>query len=283
MPERLVHAALIALSASSAVLAPASAHAAAWQLGFSAERGTPGGYVQVRENQIDGTPLQLRSNLGVTSATNLRLSAVHSFGRDGLLHLALSSTTLDGTATLGQTAYFNGTTLAPGPISSDTHFPDYLRLQADYRYRVTGFGHGGRLWLSAGLAFVSLNFRIAATVAPGSIGHETKEDFNTQELPIPVFGIHLSYPLGAALSLYAGFQGGHLPWTNSLRREGGMVQLTQTNEDAVFGLRYRFARTWSARLYLYDYRYQQNERSAEDGNYVQINQHGIGLAIARGF
>lgn len=267
----------------AAAAAAGSAHAAAWRVGFSAEAGTPGGYVQVRENQIQGTPLHLRSDLGVTRANNLELSAVRSLGGDGAVHLGLASTTLDGTATLEQSAYFNGTTLAPGPISSDTHFPDYLRLNAAYWYRIADFGHGGRVWLSAGLTFVSLNFRIAAAVAPGSVGHETKEDFNTQELPIPVFGLHLSYPLSGALTVYAGFQGGHLPWTNSLRREGGMVQLTQTNQDAVLGLGYRFAGAWSARLYLYSYDYRQNERSGEDGNYVQINQHGVGLGIARRF
>lgn len=282
MPDRPAFL-LVTAAVSAATVLAGNAYASSWQVGFSAATGTPGGYVQVRENQIDGTPLRLRSNLGVTTVDNLQLSAEHTLGDKGSLHLSLSSVTLDGSGTLGRTAYFNGATLAPGPISGDTHFPDYLRLSADYRYRIAGFGHGGRLWLSAGLTFVSLNFRIAATVAPGSVGHETKEDFNTQELPIPVFGVHLSYPLTSALSLYAGFQGGHLPWTNSLRREGGMVQLTQTNEDTVLGLRYRFAGAWIARLYLYNYDYQQNERSAEDGNYVQINQHGVGLGISRRF
>lgn len=273
---------LIAVAAIAGLVPPA-AHATAWKVGFSAESGTPGGYVEVRENQIEGTPLQLRSDLGVATVHNLKLEATRRLGVAGVLHLGLASTTLDGTGTLNRTAYFNGTTLAPGPISSDTHFPDFLRFQADYWHRIARFGHGGRLWLSAGLTFVSLNFRISATVAQGSVGHETKEDFNTQELPVPIFGIHVRYPLTGALALFADFQGGHLPWTNSLRREGGMVQVTQTNEDAVLGLGYRFSGHWIARLYLYSDRYQQNERSAEDGNYVQINQHGIGLGIARRF
>ncbi len=274
---------ILAVAAMSMVAGAAHAQGQAWQVGFSAESGVPGGYVQVRENAIDGTPLHLRTDLGVTHATTLRLSAVHRLGARGALHLSLSGTDLRGATNLTGTAYFNGTTLAPGPISSETGYLDNLWLQAAYWYRATRFGNGGQLWVSGGFTFVSLNFRIGAQIAPSSVGHETKEDFNTQELPIPVFGIHLSYPFTRALSVFAGFTSGHLPWTNSLRREGGMVQLTQTNEDAILGLHYRFTGMWSARIYLYSRRYQQNERSAEDGNYVRINEHGIGLGIVGHF
>lgn len=258
--------------------AGASAHAA-WKVGLGAEAGTPGGHVQVRENAIAGTPLHLRRDLGISRAYTLRLSAVHPFGRSSALHLWLSTTRLTGSSSLLKTAYFNGVTLAPGPISSDTNFEDYWRLQAGYWRRLAAFPGGGGLWLSGGLTFVSLNFKINARIASGSAGHETKEDFNTQELPVPVFGIHIRYPLAFGLALFGGVSGGHLPWTNSLRREGGMVQVTQTNEDAVFGLGYRFSGGFGARLYLFDRRYWQDERSAEDGNYVRINQHGAGLKL----
>lgn len=258
--------------------ASVSAHAA-WKVGIGVEAGTPGGYVQVRENAIEGTPLHLRSDLGVSTGYSLRFSAIHPFGGNNALHLWLSATRLIGSSTLSRTAYFNGVTLAPGPISSDTNFQDYWRLQASYWRRLVTFPGGGGLWLSGGLTFVSLNFKINARIAPGSVGHETKEDFNTQELPVPVFGFHVRYPLAPGFALFGGVSGGHLPWTNSLRREGGMVQVTQTNEDAVLGLGYAFSAGWSARLYLFDRRYWQDERSAEDGNYVRINQHGVGLEL----
>lgn len=260
-----------------------SARAASWQLSLAAELGTPSGYVQVRENKIAGTPLGLRGDLGVSTTYNLRLSAIRSFGRVSALHLWLGATQLTGSSRLLQRAYFNGVTLAPGPISSDTRFQDFWRLQATYWRKIVGFAGSGGLWLSAGLSFVSLNFRINAKIASDSTGHETKEDFNTQELPIPIFGIHIRYPLADGFSLFADLDGGHLPWTNSLRREGGMVQLTQTNTDALLGLRYRSSGAWLVRAYLFDYRYWQNERSAEDGNFVRINQHGVGLSVGYRF
>lgn len=251
----------------------------AWKVGFDAESGTPSGFVQVRENHILGTRLPFRSALGVSRVTSLRVNAIRRLGPRSLLSFWLSGTQITGSETLTHTAYFNGTTLEPGPISSDTHFLDNWRFTATYWYRIAGFGSGSTLWLSGGLTYVGLNYKVGARIAPGSIGHETQEDFITQELPIPIFGIHLYYPLHGGLSLFGDFEGGHLPWTNSLRREGGMVQLTQTNEDADLGLRYRFDETWSVRLYLYDRYFMQNERSGEDGNYIRLGEHGVGIGF----
>lgn len=254
-----------------------------WAVGFSAESGTPSGFVQVRENRIVGTRLPFRSALGVSRITTLRMIARRRLGPKSLLKLSLSGTQITGVGTLSRTAYFNGTTLQPGPISSDTHFLDNWRLTAAYWYRVLGFGPEGGLWLSGGLTYVGLNFKIGAGVAPGSVGHETKEDFITQELPIPVFGIHLDYPLHGPISLFADFEDGHIPWTNSLRWEGGMVQLTQTNQDADLGLRFRMGHSWSVRLYAYDRYFMQNERSGEDGNFIRLDEHGIGLRFVDRF
>lgn len=271
----LVAAAILGVTAGSA---HAKSHI--WQVGLAAADGTPSGVVQVRENRIEGTRLDLRNTLGVSHVTSLRLSAIHRLGSRSELHLWLSITQLDGSGVLTDTAYFNGATLSPGPVSSNTHYLDDWRLTADYWRRVLRFRSGGGLWLSGGLTYVGLNFKIGARVTVGSTGHETKEDFITQELPVPIVGIHLRYPICAGLSLFGGIQGGHLPWTNSLRREGGMVQVTQTNEDADVGVSYQFSETWSAQLYVFDRRYMQNERSSEDGNFIRLNVHGIGIALA---
>lgn len=274
----LLTVAIIAMAAGAACARPS-----AWKIGFAAEAGTPSGFVQVRENQIVGTRLPFRSTLGVSRVTGLRVSAVHRLGPRGLLHLWLSGTQITGSGTLTHTAYFNGVTLEPGPVSSNTHFLDDWRLTAAYWYRTVAFGSDGGLWLSGGLTYVGLNFKIGARIAPNSVGHETKEDFITQELPIPIFGIHLYYPLYGGFSFFGDIEGGHLPWTNSLRREGGMVQLTQTNEDADLGMRYRFDHTWSARLFVYDRRFMQNERSGEDGNFIRLDEHGVGIGFTGRF
>lgn len=272
----LALAALVLTSAG----AIGTARAATWQVRLAGEAGTPGGYVQVRENAILGTPLGLRSTLGVSTIHTLRLSTIRSLGPAGALHLALGSTELTGSSVLYQRVYFNGVTIAPGPIFSNTRFQDFCRLQAAYWRRVWSFAGSVGLWLSAGLSFVSLNFRINATIAPDSAGHETKEDFNT---PIPLFGIHLRYLLADGLSLFADLSGGICHGPTVCAGKAGMVQLTQTNSDARLGLSYRSSGGLVARLYLFDDRYWQDERSAEDGNYTRIYQHGVGLGIGHRF
>jgi hypothetical protein len=65
-------------------------------------------------------------------------------------------------------------------------------------------------------------------LAPGSTGDEMKEDFVTQELPIPLLGVALDYPFTDRLHLISSLNGAYLPRVNSLRKEGGEVTLTQT-------------------------------------------------------
>lgn len=276
-------AAYLAVLALLSLVAFAARASTSWTVGLNAMLGRPSGYVQVRENQIDGTPLAIRKDLGVTTVKTLRFDATRSLGKSAELHLWLSTSRLYGHAFLGRTAYFNGATLARGPIGGDTRFIDNWRFQASYWRRLYSFSRGGGLFVSAGLTFVSLNFRIQAQIAPGSVGHETKEDFDTQELPIPVFGVHVRYPLTRALQIFASFDDGHIPWTNTLRREGGMIQLTQTNEDASLGLKVRLADNWLAKIFFYGEHFKQNERSAQDGNFVKLNQYGIGLGVGRRF
>lgn len=262
---------------------PCVARGSTWKLELFGESGSPSGVVRVRENQIVGTRFDLRRDLGIRRATTVGVRAVRPVGKKGAIHLWFAGSTLTGSATLGRTSYFNGTTLEPDRVSSGTRFLDDWRLEATYWRRVTRFANGGSFWLSGGLTFVSLNFKLNARIAAGSARHETKEDFNTQELPIPIIGIHLDDPVAKRLDALADVEVGHLPWVSSFRYEGGLVKLTQTHEDARLGLRYRFSAAWSARLYWFHYAYQQHERSHEDGNYIRLNQQGIGFGIGHGF
>jgi len=280
-PRRLCRTIVLLLLLGS--LVPRSARASAWSFGVFGERGATSGVVRVREDAIVGTRFDLRHDLGIDRATTLGVRAVRRLGEEGAIHLRFVATTLGGSATLPRTSDFNGTTLEPGPVSSGTSYLDDWRLQATYWRRVSRFAKGGSLWVSGGLTFVSLNFKLNARVAAGSARHETKEDFNTQELPVPIIGVHLDYPLINRLDLLAGLEGGHLPWVSSFRYEGGLVKLTQSHLDLRLGLRYKISRAWSARLYWYHYAYQQHERSDEDGNYVRVSQQGLGLAVGHGF
>ena len=274
----LLTVAIIVMAARAACAQPL-----AWKLGFSAESGTPSGFVQVRENRIEGTRLPFRSTLGVSRITSLRINAVRRLSTRSLLHLWLSGMQITGSGTLTHTAYFNGTTLEPGPISADTHFLDDWRFTATYWYRIAGSSSGAGLWLSGGLTYVGLNFKIRAGIAPGSVGHETKEDFITQELPVPTLGVHLRYPLGRRVRLIADATGGRLPRVYSLRHEGGAVTIDQAQWRAQLGLSGRFSAGWRLRVYWFDRYYRQNEQSHEDGNRIKLRSHGFGIGVAHGF
>ncbi|HET7307907.1 MAG TPA: hypothetical protein VFK24_08865 [Gammaproteobacteria bacterium] len=259
-------------------LTPAQAQPT-WRLRLSVQRGTPSGRIRVREFDRRGTPLKLSGDLGIDRLQTVDLSADRSLGDVAAIHLGINSMSLTGSAILAHPIEFNGTRIASGEISTVTGFPNFLRVDASYRHQLASFGHGAGLWGGIGVTYVMLNFKLHATVAADSRGHETKEDFLTQELPVPMLSLHFIYPLTTGLDLFADLDGGHLPWVNSLRKEGGEVRLTQTNTDARIGLSYRFAQRWNVAVFGYSRYFMQGERSSEDGNYFHLHDHGIGLGV----
>lgn len=270
--------AAIAIVAASLASVPAQAETG-WRVRLSMQRGTPSGRIRVRERNRRGTPLDLSRDLGVDRLQTVTLTAERRLDGNAAIHLAISSMSLTGSAILPHPIEFNGTRIAPGKISTITDFPNFLRVDASYRYRLLSFGHGASLWGGIGLTYVLLNFKLNATAAANSLGHETKEDFLTQELPVPMLSLHLIYPVVRHLDLFANLDGGHLPWINSLRKEGGEVRLTQTNTDASVGLIYRFARRWNVAIFGYSRYFMQGESSHEDGNFIHLHDKGVGLGV----
>ena len=257
-----------------------AAHAASsWRVGLSGEGGVPGGWVQVRENAIQGTRLDIHHGLGVQQMQTLRLLAWRPLSDVSQLHVGFATSNLDGEATTGVPVTFNGTPVAPGRLGAVTHFQDFIAFDASYWRRLFDFGDGGRLWGSVGATYVMLNFRVAGAIAADSVGHELKEDFYVQELPIPTLGLHLRYPLTAALKLTADVTASHLPWVNSLRTEGGEVRLAQTDEEEKLGLGYQLDQHWQMAVYAFHSYFGQDERSREDGNVIRFRSQGVGLAV----
>lgn len=254
-----------------------------WHLVLLGEAGVPSGWVQVRENAVEGTRLHFADGLGVKHTRALALHAWKPLSDVSEVHLAVAGNTLQGNTMINDPVFFNGTTLAPGRLAAITRLTDFLVLNADYWRRMAGFGNGGRLWGSVGVSVVLLNFRLQGTIAADSIGHELKEDFNTQELPVPTLGLHLRDPLSARWNLTADVSAGYLPWVNSLRKEGGEVRLQQTEAEGKLGLEYNFASHWQAVGYVYGRHFIQQERSHEDGNVIHLNTRGVGLGIAYRF
>lgn len=259
-----------------------AAHARAdngWDLSVLAEVGSPGGWVQVRENEIQGTRLGIGDDLDVNRMTTLRLRAIKTYSDVSEMHLGFSASMLDGGATIDAPVYFNGATIAAGRLDTVTHFQDFLSFDASYWRRLVGFDNGGGIWGSVGATYVLLNFRLQGTLAADTVGNELKEDFYVQELPVPTLGLHLRYSFGDAWNLTADLSAGRLPWVDSFRTEGGEVRLAQTNEDLALGVEYHFDAQWRARIYAFHSYFAQNERSNEDGNAIHLTSNGVGIGV----
>jgi hypothetical protein len=234
----------------------------------------------VREGEIEGTRLQLQHDLGVRHTHAFEIGAAYYLSGRTAFRLTVASTALNGRTTLPGDVLFNGATLAGGStLVTRTDFPHFVRVTLTGERRLALIGSGGALSGSAGLTFVALTFALQGTLAPTSAGRETKEDFVTQELPVPLVGLRLEYPLARRVSAVASIGGGALPWVNSLRSEGGTVMLKQSHLDLGLGLAY--ALTGSLRL---DVGYSgthfaQFERSHEDGNAIRLGEHAVRIGV----
>lgn len=262
---------------------PARADDTSWHLQLSGEWSAPSGWVQVRENQIQGTRLHFSDDLNVNDMQTIRLQAWKPFSDVSELHLGFATNQLLGSSSTDVPVYFNGTTIAPGHLDTATHFQDFIAFDASYWHRLIDVGQSGSLYGSVGATYVMLNFRVRGIIASDSVGNELKEDFYVQELPVPIFGLHLRYPVNDELRFTADASWGRLPWVNSLRTEGGEVKTAQTNWEAVLGLEYSLSPQWKLVGYLFHRYYAQDESSHEDGNQVSLATNGGGFGVTYQF
>ena len=263
----------------SAIAGPAQA--APWRWQISLAHGQPSGFTQVRENNVPGTSLSLGPALGIGHVQRVRLYAMDSIGRGGTLVLKLDFARLHGVTILPIPVYFNGVELAADqPLITSASWLDNWQFTALYRQPFFSTADGLRLDGEIGLTFVGLTYSLqghpaGAANPPEASGSRTVEDFITQELPVPQLGLDVRYPLSESWGIDASVLGGHLPSVYSLRNEGGRVYVTQTNQEAQLGLTYRWGNGVQFGFGWYDRYYMQNEQSAEDGNYIQMMEHGM--------
>ncbi len=250
-----------------------------WEITLGGQVGAPSGDVKVGENDIPGTRLRLRKDLGVdvSEAAELRV-AYHLTARDALAGSFLAFF-LRGTGSFDQDVTFNGGTLVAGRNETNA---DFTRFTLAYERLLLPLGARGSLIGSAGLTYVHLNLRITGTGLGGTT-EEGKEDFFRQELPVPLAGLRADYPLTDRLAVRASLVGGYLPWVNSLRSEGGTVRLTQSHTDAALGLTYALTSAWQLEGgYRFTY-FFQHERSHEDDNAFQLIDNAIHLGVTYRF
>jgi opacity protein-like surface antigen len=271
--------------ASSAAAADDSAPTVTrWELSAGGQVGIPSGWVKVGENDVRGTRLRFRKDLGIDTSEAFDLGAGYYFDSLNSLHLSLQSMFLDGSARLPRDVFFNGATLKGGTrLETRTNFPDFLRIGVDYGRYLGGLGERGTLWGTAGLTYVLLTFRVHGTFATSTRGRETKEDFLTQELPVPMLGLHGAYPLMDRLQGVFSVAGGYLPRIDSLRSEGGDVKLNQAHADLDLGMQYSVAPNVTVTAgYRYAYFFQL-EKSREDDNVILLSDNALRLSFGYRF
>jgi hypothetical protein len=266
--------------AAQSVPSPDSLGQHHWTLRVGYEQGVPSGWVQVRENQIDGTHLSFGSDLGVHVVSSIAVGSMRPIG-SGTVGVSVTATTLRGSTLLSQPVYFNGSTLMAGTVlKTRTEAGDFLRVVIDYAHRLARVGAHGELIGRAGLDATLLNFRLQGTLGPTTVGHETKEDFVTQELPAPFVGAELRSPINRRVSVHFGGDGGGLPWVSSLRYEGGLVHLTQRRLDADAGVDVALPGGLTLGAGVHTTSFTQNEQSREDGNQVSLASTAMALHLS---
>jgi opacity protein-like surface antigen len=255
-----------------------------WDAALRVQVGYPGGFVQVGENQHPGNRLSFHGDLGVDLTETVELDLGYHLTPWDRFRFSLQMFFLDGSTTLGNDTFFNGTQLMGGTrLDTQTNFPEFFRTTAMYERTLLAIGDRGTFSGRAGITFVYLNFALHGTIAPNSPGHESKEDFQTQELPVPLLGFRLDYPFGDRLSLYGSLDGGYLPWVDSLRTEGGTVDLTQSHADLGLGLSYAWLPSLSVQAgFQYTY-FVQHEKSHEDDNLIQLSEPALQLGATYRF
>ncbi len=259
-----------------------------WAIRFM--RGTPGGYIEVRENAVRGTPLPLGSGLGLSPLIRLRIGWSTAIGPRQRLVLRLDLSQFTGSETFPHTIYFNGVGLVPDrPVESDTPVVNDWQLTAlDRVHLVSWLGNRLRVDGEFGFTYVGLTYKLSGTpvgaTSPSQMsGSRTMEDFITQELPVPEIGLRVEGRLTPHWMIVGSLIGGHLPDLYSLRNEGGKVFVTQTNREMNLGVRYRLSGAWAIGFGAYTRYYMQHEISAQDGNYIRMSEHGLYLGLSGRF
>lgn len=246
-----------------------------WTLVAGIESGQPSGWVQVRENSIQGSRLGYQHDLGVSRVPSEDLSLQYAMDSQDFWRFTLKSLSFNGSAVPANDVQYNGTTLAAGhPLSATTHFPDYMQFSALRGWRMHGPDNLS-FWCGGGLSYTAITFYLDGTITANSVGHETKEDFVTQELPVPMVAIGFSKPLADGWSVVSSLDVAFLPWVNSLRHEGDVVRLNQAQMDLTAGLHHAVTRDAGLTLSAYYRYYHQHEQSGEDDNNLLFETRGL--------
>jgi hypothetical protein len=245
-----------------------------------------GSYARVRENTIEGTRLRFKADLGIDTVQIPELWATYWLTDRDALQLQFHYFVADGSKFLGDPVTYNGASIE-GSQGIHASGSPWATLGLYYERLLLPPSTNIDLRGKVGAQYTYLDFDLGhPRLASNTVGTETREDFNTQELPVPTIGLESRNPLSDHLSLDTLLIGAWLNHVDSLRTEGGTVYLSQAEVQAHARLSYSDdAHLGSLRAFLgigYFY-YQQKESSHEDGNFIRLSTFGPELGLAYTF
>jgi len=240
----------------------------------------------VRENEIQGTRLRFKPDLGIDTVQIPELWASYWLTDHDALQLQFHYFVADGSQFTDGPVFYNGSSIEGGQTLHASGSP-WATLGLYYQRLLLPPSSGIDLRAKLGLEFTYLDFDLGhPRLAPDTVGTETREDFNAQELPMPTIGLESRNALSDTLSFETLLLGNWLNHVDSLRTEGGTVYLSQREVQAharlVYGDPARLGRlrAFVGVGYLY---YQQKESSHEDGNFIRLSAPGPELGLAFSF
>jgi hypothetical protein len=253
----------------------------------------PGSIVRVREFDREGTGLHFGA-LGMNLSNMYNLDFNAWINELNGVHFHFRYFDLGGDGFSKRPVLFNGTVIAGGQTLRSRPAP-WLSMGLYYERRLTplyrpweqNWAEAFRGWDTAaaiGLEYTYINFEIpGAAIAAVSRGHETKEDFYHQEVPMPTVMLDLTRKAGEDFTFEASAKLNWINRWNSLRNEGGTVWASQDGEE--FHLKLYYAnRQWfgpiEPMLGFFAYRYTQLEDSHEDGNFIRWSSFGPEFGLA---
>lgn len=245
--------------------------------------------VQVRENDLAGTPLSLRRNLGVKPVQVPYADLAYWFSARDAVELQLRYVAMNGTRALDHPVDFNGATIADGQTVHVNPLWYSVGFFYERRWTPSWAGPDGDVRGVAGLEYTFVDFRINGGHAPvisSSPGTETKEGFYVQELPMPTVGLQWDRRLSRFLVFDSSLAANWLDHVNSGRKEGGTIYLSQRKLEAHLQIRLsdnRRFRTFHPMAGVFYFDFRQREDSHEDGNLVRLSMFGPELGLQAEF
>ncbi|MHB2027166.1 MAG: hypothetical protein ACYCPQ_11135 [Elusimicrobiota bacterium] len=248
-----------------------------WDLELSNITGFtgPDSLVQVRENQVQGTPLQY-SNLGLNEAQIPTIDAKYWLDSRDAVQFQFRYFFLDGTSFVSNPVFLNGSEIAAGQNVNASPKEYSASLLYERRLRPSGLD-GWDLRGRIGVEYTRINFGFnngyAQTNPPGG---QSVEDFYLQELPVPILGLEGLRRICPHWIADVSLQGNWLGNVYSLRQEGGKVYLSQSGFEFHARLLYesRALEALHPFIGIAYYNYYQFENSAEDGNFLRYSFYG---------